>query len=104
MRQPTLRHVDTEIAPAAVDEWADRPRDWRLLLAVPLMPVVGLAVLAWGAVMFGVGAVAAGGKLVWETLPARGTTRRGLTWLWRSWRRTPADPERGTIGAYRVPQ
>jgi hypothetical protein len=58
-----------------------------LLLALPFMPLLGVGTLVWGAVMFAASAGAAAGRVVWQAFPERGTTRRGLRWLWRMTRR-----------------
>ena len=93
VRTRRLRHLDAELAPVPIDSWRQRRRQWWLFLTVPFMPVVGLAVLAWGTVMFFVASAAGAAKLIWEALPASGTTRRGLTRLWAAWKNRRGDAE-----------
>lgn len=81
VRNTRLRHLDADLAPPPDVGPEDRRRNWWQVLAIPVIPLLTIAVLAWGAVTM-VAAVALGlGYGLFRTLPERGTTRRGLSWL-----------------------
>lgn len=80
VRNARLRHIDAELAPPPELTPDRRSRNWWQALAIPVMPLVAVGVLAWGALTL-VGLAGLGAAYVlYKTMPRRGTTRRGLAW------------------------
>jgi hypothetical protein len=93
VRNARLTHIDADLAPPPDPPGDNRSRNWWLVLAIPVIPLVALGVLAWGALTL-VGLAGLGtGYVLYKTLPRRGTTRRGLSWAAETLGLRPADED-----------